>query len=135
MFAKTDTQENPVFIEKEKERAIKKYYRLYSKGCLVPKNKYTGGDSHRKRYPEKYSAADRTKNIRKDGFHCHHWSYNKPHWLDILYLTVKHHMKAHRFLIYDQERMMYRRTDTNELLDTKEKHLVWINWCLKNKQD
>jgi len=44
-------------------------------------------------------------------------------------------MKGHRFLVYDQERMMYRRYDTNELLDTKEIHLEFITDCIKNKKD
>ena len=44
-------------------------------------------------------------------------------------------MKAHRFIVYDQERMMYRRYDTNELLDTKEKHESFILFCIENKED
>ena len=39
---------------------------------------------------------------------------------------MKDHNTAHRFIIYDQERMMYRRIDTLELLDTKEKHYDFI---------
>jgi hypothetical protein len=30
---------------------------------------------------------------------------------------------------------MYRRIDNMELLDTKEKHIEWIEWCIKNKED
>ena len=44
-------------------------------------------------------------------------------------------MKAHRFLIYDQERMMYRRYDTNVLLDTKEAHETFIKLCIDMQED
>lgn len=56
----------------------------------------------------------------------HHWSYNKEHAKDVIFLSKADHYKAHRFIIYDQERMMYRRCDTLELLDTKESHLEFI---------
>jgi hypothetical protein len=65
----------------------------------------------------------------------HHWSYNEEHFKDVIWLTKKEHMKGHRFIIYDQERKMYRRIDTNELLDTKEKHERWIKYCIENKED
>lgn len=44
-------------------------------------------------------------------------------------------MKAHRFIVYDQERFMYRRYDTNELLYTKQKHYDFIKFCIDNKED
>ena len=44
-------------------------------------------------------------------------------------------MKAHRFLIYDQERFMYRRYDNNMLLDTKESHEAFIRHCIEHKED
>lgn len=71
-------------------------------------------------------------NVKKPGYI---WSYNDSHVLEVIELTKKHHMKAHRFLVYDQERMMYRRYDTNELLDTKEKHEQFILWCIDSKED
>ena len=44
-------------------------------------------------------------------------------------------MKAHRFIIYDQERFMYRRFDNNILLDTKENHEAFILECIQNQED
>jgi hypothetical protein len=44
-------------------------------------------------------------------------------------------MKGHRFIVYDQERKMYRRFDNNELLDNKKSHEIFIKWCIENKED
>ena len=47
---------------------------------------------------------------------------------------MKDHIKAHRFIIYDQERMMYRRLD-GVLLDKKEKHFEYILEKIENEPD
>ena len=120
------------FIEKERTRGRKKYHRLYAgtgKANLKNNNQYFN------KYPEKKMASSRSNHIRKTGFEKHHWSYNELHYKDVIFLTKKHHMKAHRFLIYDQEQMMYRRFDTLELLDTKERHEQFILWCIDSKDD
>ena len=44
---------------------------------------------------------------------------------------MEDHFKAHRFLVYDQERMMYR-TIGGVLLDTKEAHHKYILDYIKN---
>jgi hypothetical protein len=113
------------FVESERKRATEKYYRLYSTS-LFKRNKYNLNESHKKKYPEKYKAADATKKIRVKGFHCHHWNYNKEYFKDIIYLTHKDHLQIHRFLIYDEDKKIYKTID-NILLDTKEKHLKYIN--------
>ena len=89
------------------------------------------------RYPEKQLArnlAQRVKPLVK-GNTMHHWSYLPEFGRDVIELPFKEHKKAHRFLVYDQERMMYRRFDTNELLDTREAHEAFIFDCIKNKAD
>lgn len=89
-----------------------------------------------KKYPEKVSAGFSIMHFKVEtGFHKHHWSYNRVHWRDIIILTEKSHKKAHRFLVYDQEQMMYRRFDNNVLLDTKERHVEFIEFCIKNYED
>ena len=115
---------DPIFIEIERKRAIEKYYRLYSK-ALFKRNKYNINESHKIKYPEKYKAADSTKKIRLNGFHCHHWNYNKLYYKDIIYLTLTEHKKAHMFLIYDDQKMIYKTLD-NISLDTKEKHIEYL---------
>lgn len=81
----------------------------------------------RNKFPEKYKAIAKCRNPpRSEGCELHHWSYNIQDWQDIIHLTIKQHNLAHRFIIYDQERMMYRIASTGELLDTRERHLDFI---------
>lgn len=68
---------------------------------------------------------------KKEGFELHHWSYNKEHAKDVIELSVADHYFIHRYIIYDQERMMYRTRD-GILIDTKEKHVEHFNY-LKTK--
>lgn len=121
-------RKDPEWIEKERKRGREKYRKRKYK--RVNKN-----NDYRRRYPEKARASNSIKNKRRAGFNLHHWSYRKEHWSDVIELSIQEHNKAHRFLVYDAERMMYRRFDTNELLDTKEKHESFITECIKNKED
>lgn len=112
------------WIESEKRRHRKKYYRLNYK----EKHKGTyqqnreAKDAYRDKYPEKYRAKNCSQHIKcPDGTERHHWSYNTEHYKDVLFLSKKDHSTAHRFMIYDPERMMYRTTD-GVLLDSKESH-------------
>lgn len=74
----------------------------------------------KQRYPEKYAATSVcTKLPRRKGFCNHHWSYQRQHRTDIITLSIMQHALVHRFMIYDQERMMYRRMD-GSLIDSRE---------------
>lgn len=124
----------PGYIENERKRGRRKYHRLYvgmSKANIYRNIRWQN------KYPEKIIATQNCGNIKKTfkDAEKHHWSYNKEHWKDVIFITKKHHMKSHRFLIYDQERMMYRRYDNNVLLDTKELHELFINDCIVNIED
>lgn len=127
------------FVEKERKRSRDKYHRLgYKEKKIDTTTKLKNQKEYRKKYPEKNKAkqvVNSNKLLVSINGHFHHWSYNSEHYLDVIDLTPKDHLKAHRFIIYDQERMMYRRTDNNELLDSKEKHLSYILDCIKNKED
>ena len=70
------------------------------------------------KFPEKKLARVAIRYMRRDGFDAHHWSYNEEHRTDIIHLPPKEHRKLHRYSVYDQERMMYRRTD-GSLIDSK----------------
>jgi len=127
-------RESPEYIEKEKIRARQKYHRLYSdkkRICVKKKNYF-------EKYPEKREAKAACKRMAKEGFHLHHWSYNKEHLKDVIYLEPKNHMFLHRYIVYDIERFMYRcsrnigRFYQNDLLDTKEAHLEYYNLCLEH---
>jgi len=130
---------DPEKKEKEQTRHREKYHRLKycdkHKPTKEMKSKAMG--NYRAKYPEKTKVKNLSQRLLKpfDGAEMHHWSYNIKDAKDVIWLSKKDHNKAHRFIIYDQERMMYRRYDTNELLDTKESHLQFITLCITQKQD
>lgn len=122
------------YINKERKRGRDKYYRLYRGTGKSSKDRKI---NYINKYPEKYRAALASSKIKTfiDGMEKHHWSYNEEHYSDLIFLTKKEHMKAHRFIVYDQERMMYRRYDNNILLDTKHSHEEFIRFCIEKKED
>lgn len=125
---------DPDWVEKEKTRGREKYHRLGNKKPSYEAKK-AAMQRYLSKYPEKEKARNAAQRISENGNDSHHWSYNEIHWKDVISMTIKDHMKAHRFIVYDQERMMYRRFDTNELLDTREKHEEFIFDCVENKPD
>lgn len=115
------------FHEKEKKRHREKYHKLNykEKHKQSQEEKAKSMCLYKKKYPEKIKARNISQRLAKEGFHAHHWSYHKENALSIIYLTPKDHAKAHRFIIYDQERVMYR-TLEGLLLDTKDAHENYI---------
>ncbi len=116
------------WVSKERKRGREKYHRLNYK------NKKSNYEIKRKQilkyaeqFPEKILAKNHSQHINvPDGKQKHHWSYNQEHYKDVLFFSVPEHYKIHRYIIYDQERMMYR-TIEGVLLDTKERHLEYFN--------
>jgi len=90
-----------------------------------------------KRFPEKLRGRNYTQHMSAlvEGNHLHHWSYNYEHLKDVIELIPKIHCLLHRCTVYDQERMMYRIAKTGELLDTKESHLKFIDYCIEHYLD
>lgn len=125
------------WVEKERKRGRDKYHRLnYISKTVNKTEKPKHTKNWKNKYPEKVKAVASAQSVEvPKGLHRHHWSYNEEHYKDIIPLILKEHYKAHRFIIYDQERFMYRRYDTNELLDTKDKHEKFIRWCIENLED
>ena len=117
------------WVESERKRGRKKYHKYKYKS----NHKYRNTD-YKLKYPEKYKASIASQYISCNGGHNHHWSYNQEHYIDVINLSAKDHSKAHRFIIYDQERMMYR-TIYGVLLDTKQKHIDFIMDKIKNEED
>lgn len=121
---------NPEWIVSEKKRAREKYHRLGYKDIHKPtrEEKREIMKRYKEKYPEKdlAKAASQHLLLSKDGNRHHHWSYNKEHFKDVIELTELEHNKLHRYMIYDQERKMYRSTFDNILLDTREKHLTHL---------
>ena len=122
------------FIDKERKRGRQKYHSLYKGTDKANKQR---DKMYEEKYPEKKLVRIKCQHLIKpfEGAEKHHWSYNIEHAKDVIWLSKKDHMKSHRFIIYDQERFMYRRFDTNVLLDTKESHLEFINYCILNYED
>lgn len=116
--------------DKEKQRHREKYYRLNYKEKHKPtfEKKKETMTRYKEKYPEKVKARTAVgKNNLTTGVHNHHWSYNEIHYKDTIPLSEKDHNKLHRYMVYDQERMMYRRSDNLLLLDTKELHIEYFN--------
>lgn len=131
-----ELRKNPEWIEKEKKRARERYFKLgyKEKHKSSSQKKKEAINRYREKYPEKILAKNISNKLKAlvKGNQLHHWSYNEAHAKDVIELSVLEHAKAHRYMIYDQERMMYRRADNNELLDTKDAHIEFIE-SLKNK--
>lgn len=124
----TILSEDPNWIKKEKDRHRKKYHRLgyKNKHKTAPEKKYNQTKEYRSMYPEKYAAHMASQRIIcPKGFHRHHWSYNEEHWKDVILLDTDTHYLIHRHIHYDQSVMMYR-NDDGDILDTKEKHLAYL---------
>jgi hypothetical protein len=118
------------WAEKERVRHRDKYYKLNYKEKHKPsaEEKKIAMQNYYEKYPEKFKAKNKISRLKLKikGNHKHHWSYNEEHWKDVIELSPKNHYKLHRFIIYDQERMMYRRADNGELLDSRERHLSFF---------
>jgi hypothetical protein len=119
------------WVKQEQKRHREKYYRLGYKEKHKPTAEYKKNviKKWELKYPEKVRVHSFCSSVKAQikGNHLHHWSYNIEHAKDCIELNPKEHYKLHRFIIYDQERFMYRRVDTMILLDTKEKHLEYYN--------
>lgn len=124
----------PEGLELDRQRHREKYHRLNYKDKHKPTSEEKKAIMKRyyEKYPEKELAQKHSQHLQApEGMEKHHWSYNKEHWKDVVFLSIKDHNTVHRFMVYDQERMMFR-TINNELLDTKESHTDYINIILKN---
>lgn len=129
-----DLRKNPEYVEKERQRAQEKYHRLgYKDTARVlqrsrrkpcdPAKKKIDMANYKNRYPEKYASRILSQRLPTErNKEHHHWSYKFEHAKDTVQLPVIEHAKLHRYIIYDQDQFMYRRIDTMELLDTREKH-------------
>ena len=123
-FLKND----PAWVEKEKSRGRDKYHRLNyvsKKPSAEVVNKRS--TNYRKKYPEKIKANYLSSHILiPDGMQKHHWSYMIENAKNVFFLIIKEHYHLHRELNYYQEEKCYK-TKNNILLDTREKHEVFMD--------
>lgn len=122
-------KDDPNWIEKERARGRDKYHRLGNKKPTY-ESKRAAQLKYKQNFPEKAAAKGKTSKMKPIvmGNHLHHWSYNSEHYKDIIELSVESHNLAHRYMVYDQDFFMYR-TLSNDLLDTKEKHINYLISC------
>tara|TARA_R110000803_G_scaffold35405_5_gene76582 strand:- start:966 stop:1514 length:549 start_codon:yes stop_codon:yes gene_type:complete len=145
--AKSDVREreskllqDPEWVEKEQARHREKYHRLEYKEKHKPtaEAKREIMNRYKCRYPEKYKARIVSQRLNIGSDERHHWSYNEPHYKDIIVLSTGDHNFLHRFVEYDQERFMYRAVKSigsfiaGELLDTKYRHIKYYLYCKNN---
>lgn len=125
--------EDPLFIQKERERCRERNKRLEYSKKYKPSKEYRANinKSYVEKFPEKYRARIKSQRMPSVNGHLHHWSYRDEHHRDVIDISPEYHYIAHRFLVYDQKEKMYRTTD-GVLLDTKERHLNYIK--LKSQQ-
>lgn len=120
---------DPVLAQKEKDRHRDKFHRLGygDKYKPSPEQKKETISRYKEKFPEKISARNATLYIKPktSNNELHHWSYNEQHYKDVIELSVSDHNLIHRYITYDQEFKKYR-TRKGTLLDTKEKHLLYI---------
>ncbi len=125
--------EDPLFAEKEKLRIRDKNRRLYRTSkkplrVMLPKVHDETWRNHQDKYPEKYKARIISQYLVADipGNQLHHWSYKIENAKALIEVSKEGHYIAHKHLVYDQTEMCYRTYDTLQLLDTKEKHIRFL---------
>lgn len=123
---------NAEWVESEKKRNRDKYHRLGYKDKHKPSSEQKKATMERylNRFPEKKAAHIASRDMVKADMHAHHWSYMPEHRRDVIFMPHQIHAKIHRYIIYDQERMMYR-TTSGLLLDTRERHEKYIQEFIK----
>jgi len=128
--------QDPEFVENERRRCREKAMRLGTKKPSS-ESKKKAMSNYMDKYPEKRLATNAAQHIVfEKGFHGHHWSYLREYWRDLIKINQKDHLLIHCYMVYDQERMMYRVScklddfEFGELLDTREKHEQFIESCI-----
>jgi len=109
-------QNNPEWCEKERVRSIEKYHRLNYRKKEIEQEKlkpYKNG---------KYKNLSRKLKLSSNE-NQHHWNYNLIE--DVIILMKKFHRYLHRYLILDENLLIFTTTD-GQILDSKEKHLEYI---------
>lgn len=115
-------------ILKERDRQ-RKWKALSKNGQSIKKKEYY--DKYKQLNKEKGLARQEVNNKIKEklekGIERHHWCYRRDFWLDIICIEKTKHRRLHRYLVYVKDLMIYK-TIWGEMLDTKEKHLAFIEY-------
>lgn len=129
---------NPEWVEKEAERQRqkekKRYYILKKDNPeLIKSKRKKAMANYTENYPEKCKAKSAASYIDcPSDFHRHHWSYKEENHKCVFLLNQDDHYFIHRYMTYNQNKMCYE-TKEGLLLDTREKHEVFMNRVLETK--
>lgn len=102
----------PDYVEKERLRGRIKY----------EKYRYKNKNKH----PENCSTAKYLKKqgIDLSGKEVHHWNYNLKN--NVFVLNLRAHSLIHKYIYFDKDTNMFKMKSDNTILDTKEKHFIFI---------
>jgi hypothetical protein len=126
--------QNPDWVEREQKRVrlkeLKRYHTKLKGTDKLKLKQQIAGRKYVKRYPEKRNAVNFVHSNLESvpGYQYHHWSYKKEHRLDVIQLSISTHNFLHRFITYVPELMCYKTKLGGILLDTKDKHLEFIDF-------
>ena len=116
-----EKSKDPNWVEAERIRNREKYRRLNYKDRQKELNAS-------KEWNNNYVC----KNLRRDmklidrSIELHHWNYNDEYLRDVVKMDVRHHHRLHSHLFLDLDKRIFKDAEGN-YLDTKEKHLAYIN--------
>ena len=119
----------PEGLNKERARHREKYKRLdyCEKQKKWDKNKPWKKSQIYKNLSRKFKAPK--------GFELHHWNYNDPYLEDVVIMDISSHRRLHNHLVLDIEKRIFKTKSDNIYLDTRKKHLNYINYLLFNYQE
>lgn len=108
------------FLIKERERSKEKYRRLNykEKQYIWDSEKDWKLSSKYKNLRKKYQHVPKTH-------HLHHWNYKDEFLEDIIILEKFNHRRAHNLIKLDLQNKIYIGLN-GEVLDTKEKHILYL---------
>lgn len=125
--------QDPDWVAAEAKRQREKERKAWAEGKRRPdkRRKMEAIKKYKAKYPEKYKARIAAQRIEApEGFHNHHWSYRDEHLTDVINVSHEDHAKLHRFLVYDEATQQYKRSDTMELLGSREGHIRYMEYVL-----
>ena len=110
------------WVEAERVRGREKYHRLnYNE--RYKETVATRPWENKSRYSKIYRDL---KIDREVGVELHHWNYNYRYLRDVVKMDIKDHKRLHSHLFLDIDKRIFKDVEGN-YLDTKEKHLAYIN--------
>jgi hypothetical protein len=113
------------WLEKEKLRSKEKYHRLNYKNKQLENNKkYEWKQSCEYKGLRKWWESRHGKVL--SNIELHHWSYDQKYLRDIILMKKKEHRRLHQLLKLDLNNKIFLVKETNESLDTKQKHIDFI---------